>query len=180
MVKDKNTSKILSLTEIKKIKFKVSKVWESPGIVGVYYKKLDTRLDGRGDLTELWSKPWANKEPVTEKVEHVYYNTTHEGVVKGWHVHEHTFSQYTCVFGKMQIVLVDLRKSSKTFGFVDQFVIGEKNPSLIKIPPGVLKAWKSLRGDSVIINLLTSADLEDNYKYPIDSILNDIWEPKNS
>jgi len=165
--------------DIKNIDFTVGSVWSSPTIEGVFFKRLTTRVDGRGDLTELWSKPWGENEPIQKDIEHVYYNTTHEGVVKGWHIHEKTFSQYTCVNGKMQVVLVDIRKNSSTLGQVDQFVIGSKNPSLIVIPPGVLKAWKSLQGDSVIVNLLTSADIKDNYKYPIDSILQDVWEPKN-
>jgi dTDP-4-dehydrorhamnose 3,5-epimerase len=152
---------------------------DSPGIEGVYYKKLKVNVDERGDLTELWSKPWAGNEPVANVIEHVYFNTTHENVCKGWHYHLNTFSQYTCVVGKMQVVLIDARQESLTYGQVDQFVIGSQNPSFIKIPPGVIKGWKSLKGDSVIVNLLTSADVADNYKIPIERLLPDIWESAN-
>lgn len=169
MVKDNITGQELHLNPIN----------DPPHILGVYYKKLKINVDSRGDLTELWSKPWSKLEPVAPKVEHVYYNTTHEGVCKGWHYHLNTFSQYTCLKGKMQVVLIDIRTDSKSFGEVDQFIIGSQNPSYIKIPPGVMKAWKSLEGDSVIINLLTSSDVTDNYKIPIENILIDIWEPKN-
>lgn len=171
--------KDLSIEDLTKINLKLHDYKESPTIRDVYYKKLTTYVDGRGDLTELWSEPWGKKEKVSGKIEHVYFNTTHQGVTKGWHVHEKTYSQYTCVLGKMQVVLVDVRQKSLTFGYVDQFLIGTKNPSLIVIPPGILKAWKSLQGDSVIVNLLTSADIKDNYKYPWDTFLTDIWEPKN-
>lgn len=169
----------VTATKLKKMKFSINSIWDSPKIEGVYYKKLNTRLDGRGDLTELWSRPWAQKENIEKTVEHVYFNTTNEGVLKAWHVHESTISQYTCVDGKLQVVLVDVRENSKTRGMVDQFVIGSKNPSYIRIPAGVLKGWKSLCGESIIINLLTSADVSDNYKYPWDTILTDIWEPRN-
>ena len=171
--------KNLSVENLKKINFRIHSLRESPTIRGVYFKKLTVHVDGRGDLTELWSKPWSKKENVARKIEHVYFNTTHEGVIKGWHVHEKTHSQYTCVRGKMQIVLVDIRASSSTYGYVNQFIIGIENPSLIVIPSGVLKAWKSLRGDSIIVNLLTSSDVGDNFKYPWNAILKDIWEPKN-
>ena len=164
---------------LKKAIFKIKPPSDNPAIEGVYYKKLHTNVDDRGNLTELWSLPWSKSEPVAKKIEHVYYNTTHEGVCKGWHYHLKTFSQYTCVIGEMQVVLIDARKNSVTFGYVDQFVIGDENPSYLKIPPGVLKAWKSLKGDSVIINLLTSADIEDNYKIPVDTLLTDIWLPKH-
>ncbi|OGM33817.1 hypothetical protein A3D01_02505 [Candidatus Woesebacteria bacterium RIFCSPHIGHO2_02_FULL_39_13] len=171
--------KNLTVEDLKKINFKLNSLRESPTIRDVYYKRLTTYVDGRGDLTELWSEPWNKKEDVARKIEHVYFNTTHEGVIKGWHVHERTFSQYTCVRGKMQVVLVDVRRKFPTFGYVDQFIIGTQNPSLIVIPPGVLKAWKSLRGDSIIVNLLTLADVKDNFKYPWDAILKEVWEPKN-
>ena len=171
--------KEFSEEKIKELKFVVNEKFNSPKIEDVYLKKLTTHIDGRGDLTELWSKTWTNDEPIREDIEHVYYNTTHEGVIKAWHVHENTFSQYTCVLGKMQVVLVDVREDSKSFGFVDQFMIGTNNPSFIKIPPGVLKGWRSVQGDSVIVNLLTSADISDNDKYSWDVILKDIWQPIN-
>jgi len=169
----------LSVEELKSISLVVEQKLNNCTIEGVYYKKLTTFPDGRGDLTELWSKPWIEKEPMVKEVQHVYYNTTHEGITKAWHVHEKTYSQYTCVKGKMQVILVDVRKDSKTFGEVNHFIIGALNPSFIVIPPGVLKGWKSLKGDSVIINLLSSADVADNFKYPWDSILSDLWQPKN-
>ena len=169
----------LSIEKLKKIKLNVGSIWQSPTIDGVYYKKLNTLVDGRGDLTELWSKPWSEYENIAREIEHVYFNTTHEGITKAWHAHEKTYSQYTCVEGKMQVVLVDVREKSPTYGFVNQFIIGTKNPALIVIPPGILKGWKSLQGDSIIVNLLTSPDVKDNFKYPWDSILKDIWEPKN-
>jgi dTDP-4-dehydrorhamnose 3,5-epimerase-like enzyme len=157
-----------------KLNFKINKNINKPTINDVYYKNLVTYVDERGDLTELWSLGWGDKN-IAQKVEHVYYNTTHEGIIKGWHVHEHTFSQYTCVKGKMQVVLVDLREDLSTYTVVDEFIIGEINPSYIKIPPGVLKAWKSLDNDSIIVNLLTTADVTDNFKYEPDAILQDIW-----
>ena len=175
----KFSAKNLFPEKLQKIKFKVGTEWNKPSIKEVYFKNLKVNVDGRGDLTELWSEPWSKDEPVAREVKHVYFNTTHQGVTKGWHVSEDTYSQYTCIMGKMQVVLVDVRDGSSTFGFVDKFMIGSKNPSFIIIPPGVLKAWKSLQGDSIIVNLLTSANKEDNFRYPWDSILTEIWEPKN-
>lgn len=168
--------KTLTSNKLINLNFKISKKINNARIIGLYYKKLKTFTDKRGDLTELWSAPWTKDEPISKKIKHVYFNTTHQGVIKGWHFHEHTFSQYTCVKGKMQVVLVDIRKNSKTYGFVDQFIIGEKNPSYIKIPFGVLKAWKSLKGDSILVNLLTTADVNDNYKFDPELILGELWQ----
>lgn len=171
--------KDLNETALQKIDLKQEYELNKATIEGVYYKKLTTHVDDRGDLTELWSKPWSESEEIASNIEHVYYNTTHAGVIKAWHVHEHTVSQYTCLQGKMQVVLVDVRDKSKTFAQVNCFLIGVHNPSFIKIPPGVLKGWKSLKGDSVIVNLLTSSEIKDNFKYQWDCILGDIWLPRN-
>jgi len=168
-----------SILQLQEEKLKVSPVSESPRISGVYYRKLKTFYDDRGDLAELWSQPWGDTEPVAKDIAHVYFNTTHQGITKGWHVHERTFSQYTCVKGKMQIVLIDVRPKSETYLFVNQFIIGTNNPSFIKIPPGVLKGWKSLNKDSIIVNLLTSADVNDNFKIDITSLLPNIWLPQD-
>ncbi len=169
----------LSIAKLQQTKFQIKEKLNSPTIKNVYFKSLKRHVDPRGDITELWSQPWSEKEPVEKTVRHVYFNTTHQGVVKAWHIHQHTTSQYTCISGKMQVVLIDLREKSPTQGHVNQFLIGTYAPSFIKIPPGVLKGWKSIQGDSVIINLLTSADLKDNSRYPWDCILPDIWLPKN-
>jgi len=167
------------ITDLKKLVLKINSNWNTAKIDGVYYKNLTTHTDTRGDLTELWSEPWHRKEKVASKIKHVYFNTTHQGVVKAWHAHVKTTSQYTCVYGKMQVVLVDARPKSPTFGQVDKYLIGTHNPSFIKIPPGVLKGWKSISGDSIIVNLLTTADSKDNIKFAWDSTLKNIWEPKN-
>lgn len=126
----------LKVDELAQISFVLNNFSESPKIAGVYYKRLVRNVDERGDLTELWSEPWSRNEPVAKVIRHIYFNTTHEGIVKGWHVHEETFSQYTCVVGKMEVVLADVREKSKTFGVVDRFIVGTENPSFIKIPPG--------------------------------------------
>jgi len=93
----------------------------------VYLKNLKTNIDGRGDLTELWSQPWSDKEPIASEIKHVYFNTTHEGIIKAWHAHEFTQSQYACVQGEIQVVLIDARNDSKTFSHVNQFIIGTQN-----------------------------------------------------
>ena len=60
-------------------------------IDGVLYRPLTVHLDGRGDVTELWSAPW----PGVSKPAHVYQSATDFGVVKCWHVHEEHTDQFT-------------------------------------------------------------------------------------
>lgn len=167
----------LNPIELNETELKIRSVWDGVTIEGVYLKNLKTMVDGRGDLTEIWSKKW--QDPNLVDIEHAYYNLTDKGVVKGWHWHEDTFSQYIGLAGRMQIVLIDLNKDSKTFGEVNQFVFSSKNPQYIKIPPFVLKGWKSLEDNGIIINLLSSAKTEDNFKVPSNTFLPNIWQPIN-
>ncbi|KKQ91208.1 MAG: hypothetical protein UT17_C0015G0007 [Candidatus Woesebacteria bacterium GW2011_GWB1_39_10] len=149
--------------------------WEGATIQGVYCKNLKTNVDGRGDLTEIWSEGWSDPNILPPK--HVYYNVTDLGVSKGWHWHEETYSQFVCPAGKMQIVLLDLNEKSPTFGHVNQFISSYKNPLFIKIPPFVIKGWKALEENALIINFLTSAGNKDNGKIPFNTFLSDIWQP---
>ncbi len=153
----------------------VRSVWEGATLEGLYVKPLKTLVDGRGDITEIWSESW--KDDNILPINHAYYNLTDPGIIKGWHWHENSYSQYVCLQGKMQIVLIDLRVKSKTFGEVNQFLVSSKNPLLIKIPPMVLKGWKALEDNGVIINLINTPDVKDNKKVPVETFLSDIWQP---
>src|SRR3989344_2404860 len=159
------------------IEFKIKKPTDGATIEGVHTRNLQTFVDGRGDLTEIWTLKWQDPDLVTPQ--HVYYNITDPNVIKGWHWHENSCSQYVCLAGKMQIVLIDVREGNKTFGEVNQFVVSSKNPMYIKIPPFVLKGWKALEENAVIINLVSSADTADNFKVPWDSFVKDVWQPIN-
>ena len=160
-----------------KTKIYIHSVWEGATIQDVYCKNLKTNVDGRGDLTEIWSEAWLDPNILAPK--HIYYNLTDQGVTKGWHWHEETYSQFVCLAGKMQIVILDLDEKSSSFGHVNQFIASYKNPLLIKVPPFVVKGWKALENNALIINLLTTSGNKDNGKIPLDTFLPDIWQPIN-
>jgi dTDP-4-dehydrorhamnose 3,5-epimerase len=126
----------------------------NPTIEGVMIRDLIVNLDGRGEVTELWSVPWF-KDGVGP-VEHVYQSATDQGVVKAWHLHEVHTDQFVVTRGKLQVVLVDVRPSSESFGHVNVLFVGVLNPRLIKIPPGILHGWKALTGPEVIVTNLQS------------------------
>ena len=48
-------------------------------IQGVIVRDLTVHLDGRGEVTELWSRPWVKDG--LEPVEHIYQSATDHGVV---------------------------------------------------------------------------------------------------
>lgn len=146
-------------------------------IDGVMHRDLPVYLDGRGDVTELWSAPWDG----FSTPEHVYQSATDPGVVKCWHLHEIHTDQFTVTRGKLQVCLVDIREDSPSFRQVNRFVIGTASPGIIRIPTGLLHGWKALAAPEVIVvNLQTHVyDPSDEYKLPWNCVLEEIWEPLN-
>ncbi|MGD8744188.1 MAG: dTDP-4-dehydrorhamnose 3,5-epimerase family protein [Candidatus Woesebacteria bacterium] len=161
-------------------KFKVQNIYQKPTINGVILKELNPLLDGRGDVIELWSKPWVDKEGFVTPT-HCYQSATDFGVVKCWHAHNIHTDQFTVTRGKLQVSLVDMREGSKTFGHVNLIFMGIEKPRLLKIPPGILHGWKALsRPEVIVVNFQSHVyDPNDEYKYKWNCILEEIWEPKN-
>lgn len=149
-------------------------------IADAVVKDLTTHLDGRGDVIELWSRPWVERDDLVTPA-HIYQSATDYGVVKCWHLHQSHTDQFTVTRGKLQVSLVDLRQDSPTFGHVNRLFLGIQQPRLIKIPPMVMHGWKALSQPEVIVVNLQSHvyDPADEYKFPWDCVLLDIWEPRN-
>jgi dTDP-4-dehydrorhamnose 3,5-epimerase len=149
-------------------------------IDGVYLKELTSHVDGRGDVIELWSQNWLDKEPVIP-VKHAYQSATDYGVVKCWHLHDKHTDQFTVTRGKLQVSLVDLREGSPTFGQANKIILGTQKPRFIQIPPGIMHGWKALSFPEVIVVNFQSEvyDEADEYKYSWNCVLEEIWEPIN-
>lgn len=162
---------------LKTIDFKVVSTMQGPTIEGVKFRKLNSIVDGRGDLIELWSEPWEG----FEQPKHVYQSATDYGVVKCWHLHAVHSDQMTVTRGKVQVTVADIREDSPTFGQVNVFFMGTAAPGLLRVPPGLLHGWKALTApEIVVVNVQTHVyDPGDEFKFPWDTVLENVWEPKN-
>lgn len=161
-------------------KYKIKPTSVCPTIDGVVLKELKVNLDGRGSVTELWSKPWIIKEGF-EIPKHIYQSSTDFGVVKAWHLHKRHTDQLAVTRGKIQITLVDIRKNSPTFAQVNPIFAGIDKPRIVKIPPGVMHGWKALsRPEVIVYNFQTQPyDINDEFRFPWDCVLKDVWQPIN-
>ena len=141
-------------------------------ISGVQVKKLKLIKDKRGRLAEILR----SDEKMFTKFGQVYLTTARPGVVKAWHYHKIQTDHFTCVCGKMRLALYDARKSSKTFGKIQDFILSLDRPMLIKIPTRVYHGFKCVsKKEAIVINIPTEPY---NYKKPdeyrIDPYDNDI------
>jgi dTDP-4-dehydrorhamnose 3,5-epimerase len=149
----------------------------TPTITGVFQKRLNALIDGRGDVTEIWSLPWKN----FIRPAHVYRSVTDYGVVKAFHYHNIHTDQMAITDGKLQIVLVDLREGS-TYGHLNQFFVGKDARTLLRVPPGILHGWKALSSPYVEVHNLQDMihDPNDEIRYPWDCLPVSIWQPINA
>jgi dTDP-4-dehydrorhamnose 3,5-epimerase len=74
------------------------------------------------------------------------------GIIKAFHFHRHQTDCWTPALNMIQVVLVDLRPESPTFGSRNTLYVGNLRPWQILIPPGVAHGYKVLSpGPSMLI-----------------------------
>ena len=121
-------------------------------IDGVKVKSLRVIPDERGRLMEILRCD----DEFFKKFGQVYMTTAYPGVVKGWHYHKIQEDNICCVKGMVKLVLYDDRNESPTKGELNEFFIGEHNPLLVHIPPGVLHGFKCIsETEAIVINIPT-------------------------
>jgi dTDP-4-dehydrorhamnose 3,5-epimerase len=135
-------------------------------IEGVRVRRLRLIPDERGYLMEMLRSDWEE----FERFGQVYVTAVYPGVVKGWHYHKKQTDHFICVHGMAKVVLYDGREGSPTCGEVNEFFMGEQNPILLKIPPGVLHGFKGISQDmTLIVNVPTELynyEEPDEYRIP--------------
>lgn len=116
-------------------------------IDGVKLKSLKVAADERGHLMEIMR----NDEPPFECFGQVYLTTNYPGVVKAWHLHQKQTDHICCIKGMIKVVLYDARCGSPTEGEINEFFIGEYNPCLISVPPGIYHGWKGISEEEAYV-----------------------------
>jgi len=109
-------------------------------IHGVIVKPLIKNTDDRGSLTEIFRRDELDFDPLMS-----YVSLTNPGVVRG--PHEHVVQSDCFVFlgpGNFRLYLWDRREKSPTNGEALEIEVGETNPSLVVVPPGVVHGYKCI------------------------------------
>ena len=146
-------------------------------IDGVIIKKIDKFKDARGWLVEFWR----SDEMKDFKPAMAYVSMTKPGMVRG--PHEHVYQSDCFVFvgpGSFHLHLWDARTEthrhgpSKTAKQYEVIRVGEKNPSLVIVPPGVVHGYKCVsKTEGVIINIPDKLYAGEGKKEDVDEIR---WE----
>jgi len=117
-------------------------------IEGVLYRLARPVSHHHGHLTEAFRADWGLTDfPVVQ----VTSTLTFPGRIRAWGIHRHTVDRLFAASGSLLIVCYDGRRESPTFGNVNEFMFGGRNPGLVVIPPGVYHGWQNLGDDEATI-----------------------------
>jgi dTDP-4-dehydrorhamnose 3,5-epimerase len=101
------------------------------------------------------------------------------GIIKAFHYHKFQTDYWVPVAGLLQVVLVDLRKGSETFGHKNTLYVGALRPWQIMIPPGVAHGYKVIGEQPSTLVYVTNRtyDPKDEGRIPYnDSSIAYDWE----
>lgn len=108
---------------------------ESPTIQGLLNIKLDIFQDYRGEIWTIYSDEFTRYKFVQDKI-----SISRFGVLRGFHGDSQTAKLITCLSGQFQLVVVDLRKNSKTYGNSEIFMLSDCEPRVVIVPEGCVNA----------------------------------------
>lgn len=138
-------------------------------IDGVKTKNLRVIPDERGWLMEILR----NDDDIYQEFGQVYITTAYPGVTKAWHMHKKQTDNFTCIYGMMKVALYDAREDSPTYGELNEFFVGEKNPLLISVPPFVYHGFKGMGTKTAFFlsvpTLPYNYDEPDEFRLPADT-----------
>lgn len=133
--------------------------------------------DKRGSLRITHTQKILNKKFIFE-----YCTTSFKNSLRGFHIQKkNSQAKYVTVLkGKILDCVIDLRKTSKTFGSVFKIILSKKNNLSLYIPEGFAHAYYSFEKENIIYYKLNNYYLP---KYesginPLDKELNIKWPGK--
>jgi len=125
-----------------------------------YFVKTTDQRTGKhnGRLYSIWKHYETGRELPPKEL---YVTTFEPGVLKGPHLHKTRWDYFTCIKGKVAIIV---KNSDGTY---HEFISSEDDPVTVEVPANVPSATINLTNElAMIVNLCNPAwhpDNEDNY-----------------
>lgn len=144
-------------------------IFKTGSIHDVIVKAMTKYSDKRGFLMEFFR---------TDEVDAAvfpamgYFSSTVPGVTRGPHEHRDQ-TDFFCFPGPstFRVYVWDARKNSPSYASTMKLDVGENNPSIVIVPPGVVHAYKNIGStDGLVINLPNRLYAGKNRKESVDEI----------
>lgn len=153
-------------------------------IEGVRILELKRHADDGGSMTELARLVDGHPEALADfTVRQVNYSEMAPGALKAFHLHQRqTDVWYVPPSDRLLIVLLDVRKRSRTEGTRMRVMLGNGSSRLLVIPPGVAHGARNLGTEMGRIIYLTDVHFSaepsacDEGRLPWDFAGADIWD----
>lgn len=117
-------------------------------------------LDARGHFVKIFHGPEFRRRGLDVQWEEVYYSVSHQRVIRGLHFqtppHDHAKLVY-CPHGAILDLMVDLRKSSPTYGKYHNLELTAENRRAVFIPRGFAHGFKALSPQAITQYLVSTA-----------------------
>ena len=111
-------------------------------------KKID---DVRGSVLHMMRKD----TKIFRSFGEIYFSIAYPKAIKAWHLHKEATLNYTCVSGRVKLVLYDDRIQSDSRGKYQEIILSPEKYYLITIPPNIWNGFKGLgESESIIANCL--------------------------
>ncbi len=146
-------------------------------IQGVECAPLKAHVDDRGYLIEIIRAT----DPYMKKFGQVYLvGDPVRGAIRAFHKHNVLWDYFFISHGSAKLILMDDRPESPTYHHINIFVISQRNPAVLIVPPGVFHGWMSLEDDTQMISTATEVynrEKPDEVRISPDSF-GDLWTVK--
>jgi len=164
--------------------FEVQSYAPRPTIDGVQIVDLKRFSDDGGAMTELGrltDSALAGLPGFT--VRQINFSEVEPGAIKAFHLHaRQTDVWFVPPTDRLLLVLVDVRKGSRTEGVSMRFMLGAGSSRLVRIPPGVAHGARNLAATSGRIIYFTDVHFSpdpsecDEGRLPWDHLGADVWD----
>ena len=151
-------------------------------IEGVRIQPVAIHSDDRGYFMEVQRMGRGLAAAFPAATTQVSAALNYPGIVKAFHYHVHQTDCWNVVKGSLQVVLVDLRVASETFGRRNTLYVGTLRPWQVLIPPGVGHGYKVIAGAEALLVYLTDRfyNPQDEGRIPYNNgSINYDWETQS-
>lgn len=129
-------------------------------IRGLGSKYLTTFSDARGSVHKLLTSSSQEFKGFGE----AYISTIASNSVKAWRLHTLITSNITVVHGNVLVVCIQREDSDASERIVQKFLLSDKSPELITIPPGVWYGFKAGAEGGKLVNIINEEFSEDEVR----------------
>lgn len=143
--------------------------WKDGTIAGVEIKPAVKHSDARGWLVEIFRHDELSEETVPVMG---YISVTHPGIARGPHEHREQTDVFGFVgFGSLRLKMWDNRVQSSTYGTMQTLDVGEVNPVIVTVPPGVVHGYINVFStEAMVLNFPNRLFAGRGKKQPVDEI----------